>query len=413
MLTSQESSLDLTGRKAYLCGTHRTVTPARTLERVRPFLEEMGITRVANVTGLDRIGIPVVAVVRPNSRSVSVAQGKGLDLDAARASGVMESIESWHAERISLPLLLGCESDLGTQYELVDVGGLPRPGGSRYESGLPILWIKGVDLYSQNAKLLPYEIVHTNYSAPAPSGSGCFFQNSNGLASGNHLGEAVVHGICEVVERDAISVWHGRFRYGDYGIPLDLGSVDDPACERVLRRLAAADMQVAVWDITGDVGVAAFYCVLLDQRERSNHFGVGAGCHLSREVALLRALTEAVQVRTTYIAGARDDLSRQEYDSSTMAARIAGLRDLVASRTVVKRDFAEVPDFVNTTVQEDIDQVLVRLQAVGIGEVVVVDLTKPGYSIPVVRVVIPGLEAPHDEPGYAPGRRAQSPRSVT
>ena len=88
--------------KGYRLGTHRLIDPQATLEHIRPRLPEMGITRIANVTGLDRIGLPVVMVTRPNSRSLAGAQGKGLDLDSAMASGVMESVESYHAERIEL-----------------------------------------------------------------------------------------------------------------------------------------------------------------------------------------------------------------------------------------------------------------------------------------------------------------------
>ena len=68
-------------------------------------MPEVGITRLANVTGLDRIGIPVVQAVRPNSRSLSVSQGKGVDMDSAKASAMMEAFELWHAERIELPCL--------------------------------------------------------------------------------------------------------------------------------------------------------------------------------------------------------------------------------------------------------------------------------------------------------------------
>ncbi|MHC4093368.1 MAG: YcaO-like family protein, partial [Planctomycetota bacterium] len=70
-----------------MLGTHRTVSPAETLARLTPLLPQMGITRVANITGLDFIGIPVVMVCRPNSRSIAVAQGKGLELVAAKVSG--------------------------------------------------------------------------------------------------------------------------------------------------------------------------------------------------------------------------------------------------------------------------------------------------------------------------------------
>src|SRR5947209_7315915 len=87
--------------KGFRAGTHRVISPAETCARVRPLMPVMGITRIANITGLDSIGIPVVMVCRPNSRALAVAQGKGLDLDAAKASGLMESVESYHAERIT------------------------------------------------------------------------------------------------------------------------------------------------------------------------------------------------------------------------------------------------------------------------------------------------------------------------
>ena len=55
----------------------RLVPSQETIQRVQGLFPVFGITRVANVTGLDHIGIPVVMVTRPNSRSISVSQGKG------------------------------------------------------------------------------------------------------------------------------------------------------------------------------------------------------------------------------------------------------------------------------------------------------------------------------------------------
>src|SRR5437879_70136 len=98
--------------KSWHAGTHRLIPPADTVSRLRPLMPVMGITRIADVTGLDHIGIPVVMVCRPNARSLSVSQGKGLDVDAARASGLMESVEFHHAERITLPLKLASLSEL-------------------------------------------------------------------------------------------------------------------------------------------------------------------------------------------------------------------------------------------------------------------------------------------------------------
>src|SRR5204863_1513825 len=86
--------------KSFRQGTHRTVSPAETLARARPHMARMGITRLGNITGLDRIGIPVAIAVRPNSRSVSVSQGKGPELPQAMASALMEACEGFHAEEI-------------------------------------------------------------------------------------------------------------------------------------------------------------------------------------------------------------------------------------------------------------------------------------------------------------------------
>ena len=43
-------------------------------------------------------------------------------------------------------------------------------------------------------------------------------------------------------------------------------------------------------------------------------------------------------------------------------------------------------------------------------QVVTVDLTKPEFELPVVRVVIPGLEGPDDDDDYVPGTRARAVR---
>src|SRR3954463_14012388 len=112
--------LDDPAAKVFRAGTHRVTSPDETLARVPPLLPEMGITRIANVTGLDRIGIPVVMVCRPNARTLSVSQGKGLTLAAAKVSGVMESIELHHSEYIQNPLELGAERTMKSQRRVVD-----------------------------------------------------------------------------------------------------------------------------------------------------------------------------------------------------------------------------------------------------------------------------------------------------
>ena len=113
--------------KRYFHGTHRICAPEETLARLQPLLPTMGITRIANVTGLDRTGIPVVMVCRPNARSMTVSQGKGLTLGAAKASGVMEALEIWHAEHIVKPLKLASFDEMRGEHRVADVAALPGP----------------------------------------------------------------------------------------------------------------------------------------------------------------------------------------------------------------------------------------------------------------------------------------------
>ena len=155
-------------------GTHRSASLDDTLKRALPLAPVMGITRVANVTGLDSVGIPVVMVCRPNSRSVAVSQGKGIDLASARASGLMEAVELYHAETITLPLRLATYEELRYQHNVVEVDDLPRGFESRFHPFLRLLWCEGSDLLDGRNVLVPYELVHTNYTVPLPDGHGCF-----------------------------------------------------------------------------------------------------------------------------------------------------------------------------------------------------------------------------------------------
>src|SRR5450432_771548 len=150
--------------KGYTHGTHRLVSPRETLARLRPLLPGMGITRLANVTGLDHIGIPVVMACRPNSRSLAVSQGKALDLDAAKVSAAMESIEAYHAEHIRHSLQFASYIEMKGRYRVVDVDQLVRCVDSHFHSNLPILWIEGRDWSTQEPVWAPYQMVHLAYA---------------------------------------------------------------------------------------------------------------------------------------------------------------------------------------------------------------------------------------------------------
>lgn len=377
--------------KRWRGGTHRAVSLDETFARIDRLCSPLGITRLANVTGLDRIGIPVVQAVRPNSRSIAVSQGKGLTPAAAKISALMEAIEGYHAERPTVPLTMGSWSDLGSHHRMVDVLGLPRPTMSRWHDHARILWAPATDLSDGERLLVPYEVVHTDYRLPLPTGSGCFAMTSNGVAAGNHLLEALSHGICELIERDAVSLWvadadtdHRR---------VDLRTIDDPDCIELVERYDDAGFDVAVWDATTGIGVPVFVVVATDRYDDdlSPTFGAhGYGCHPNREVALSRALTEAAQARLTHIAGSRDDKTPEEYAYGLSAPVRASIAEQTKGRA--ERRFDDIPTRDFETLNEDVTWMLDQLTEAGFGSVSYVDLTIESVGIPVVRVVAPGLE---------------------
>jgi ribosomal protein S12 methylthiotransferase accessory factor len=400
---------DGTGIKTYRRGTHRTLAPDDTIGRLRPLMAAFGITRIANLTGLDRTGIPVVMVCRPNARSSAVFHGKGIDMAAAKASGLMEAIETWHAEHVQLPLRFGSFADLRPTCKLVEVAGLPRAPAGEFHFNLTMLWTEGHDLIGDDRVWLPFETVHSNLTKSGPPSSGCFAGSTNGLASGNHFLEAVSHALCEVIERDATSLWHQSHPEIQDRTRIDLATITDGTCCAVLNRLAGTGIDAAVWDITTDIGVPAFQCLVMDRTGEIGHVGHGAGCHATREIALLRALTEAVQVRTTYIVGSREDIEYADYRQATVDARSRSVRALL--RPVNRmRDFGSIGRFEFEDFHSEVAWILDRLSAAGVRQAIAVDLTRHEFGVPVVRVVVPGLEGSDHHPAYVPGARARAIR---
>lgn len=377
--------------KTYLQGTHRVMSPTATLGHLERFRVPLGITRLADVTGLDTIGLPVVQAVRPNSRSVSVSQGKGIDVASARASALMEAIEGYHAERVSLPLFIGSWAELRHEHEIAAVDRIVRPVRSRFHADARLLWVEGTNLHDGRPLLVPFEAVHTDYRLPLPEGSGCFAMSSNGLAAGNHLQEALSHAICEVVERDGFTLWVVA---GDLeSTRIDPGTVDSPIGIALLERFERAGYDVGLWDATSDIGIPVIVAAITARgdSELSPMFGAhGYGCHPSREIALSRALTEAAQSRLTHIAGSRDDKNKSAYAFGLTPTVRASIAQTIHGRA--RRSFDDVPDARHDTIEADVRWELDRLAVAGFAEVICVDLTRQGLGIPVVRVIVPGLE---------------------
>ena len=150
------------------------------------------------------------------------------------------------------------------------------------------------------------------------------------------------------------------------------------------------------------MGIPVYVCYIADKSSEDpdqDAFHGGMGCHPTRAVALLRALTEAAQSRLTFISGARDDLTRAGYLTPPEPVFIDSIRG-GSDAHGTPRSFGDAPDWQSDTLDGDVEWLLGRLARAGLERVIVVDLSKEGIEIPVTRVVIPGLRALPDVPSY-------------
>jgi len=133
--------------------------------------------------------------------------------------------------------------------------------------------------------------------------------NTNGIASGNTIEGAVLHGLFEVIERDAL----GTAEYTrNPGREIILDESDGLNYE-LKRRMEEAGVLVKLWLLDHDVGIHTVVCATDDTVLHDPALLVmGAGSHLSPQIAVARALTEAAQSRMVQIHGAREDTDREQ-----------------------------------------------------------------------------------------------------
>jgi putative methanogenesis marker protein 1 len=378
----------------YQPGTQRVLDYATTLSNVKNILPDIGVTELTDLTHLDRVGIPVVAATRPSAGygAITVYSGKGATPIHARISAIMESVERCFAE---IP-----ETNTDFKYKPVNTDRindsyenlmgenaidpetlfLPEP----LPENMKLEWMPGWDLMGESEMLVPSNAVYHPYTR----GMFIFRSNTNGLASGNTIEEAIVHGLLEVIERDAISVTeYSRNTGREVLLHEDDGDVYD-----LKSRFEEAGISVKLWLLPSITGISVVVAALDDIKTRDPTMLVmGAGAHLKPAHAIYRALTEAAQFRLSQISGAREDV--QKRTGFVMDAGYERMKRMnkfwyVDGETI---ELAKIPDLSSNTPAKDIGTITERLRGAA-SHAIVVDLSQPWIDVPVVRTIIPTFE---------------------
>ncbi|KQW78263.1 hypothetical protein ASC89_15860 [Devosia sp. Root413D1] len=376
-----------------------TRNPAALLRDLSLHFAALGITRLARQTGLDRIGIPCYAAIRPQSATLATHQGKGVDDISAQLSAVMEAAEYAIAEAPETPqkTLSMAEARAGS-FELLEVTHL-LPRGAAIDETKPIRWVEGFDLATGAPVLVPYDAV---VLGTPPRDLVGLSQSTNGIAAGTRLSGALLHGLCEVIERDAVCLWSYKPDAAAEATAVSPAAFGDPAVDALADKVARAGYRLRLFDQTNNIGVPVIYAALFPADGADKHFDVatGASCHPIAAVAARRAIVEAAQTRITNIAGARDDIVEGEYDEQ-LGRSIAVLTEATpATRPAppgLPADSGEAA-------------LIAALQAglakAGLNRIVVIPLGGEQFGIRVAKIYVPGLEDRLTNTNWRPGSRA-------
>jgi ribosomal protein S12 methylthiotransferase accessory factor len=348
-----------------------------------------GVTRLADITRLDRLDIPVFQAVRPWGRALSVHQGKGLRAADARIGALMEAIENHQGESFNGPRRFAAYNELRSAERAGrpgDFGDGPNLAPGDDES---LVWTPAHRLLSDEILWVPFDSVSLDYTqrTAAPVD-----RTSNGMGAGRASGFAARAALMELIERDAVTEWSKRPLAVRTGDRLSIYTVPFAWFRQLSDRIEAAGLRLSIYRLPSLANFPAFICEIRDPPSAiPGRRSIGAACRLTAEAALISTVTEAAQARLTLIAGVRDDLEpslwlRRLSDEVPLATPMPSHMQPIAWREACR-------GFASENASMEPKDIALALARVGFPDSALIDLSPPGLGVSVVKAFSPGLGA--------------------
>ncbi len=368
--------------KGYTFDLDKLVTPEETIKRVRERLAHLDLRILKETQRIDsgRLDIPVyISLLDADAMAVMPTRkqmGKGATPAQAEASALMELIErfSFFSYLDEGPLRFTTAGELKGQAlpfdylakSLFDASPEANLAAALYDEW-PLTFSPATNLTTGQALYLPF---HWFY----------LIEEYNGPAAGNCREEALLQGLCEVVERHVGSVISHELRATPV---IDPATSTDPAVQEMLAKFAKNGIKLFVRDFTLDMGIPSVGVLAYDPATfpAESELVFTVGTTTSPEKSLSRALTEVAQ-----LAG---DFHRRTSYRPTLP-KYATLAEAAYLMTPgPAQPLHALPDVSHTNLAEEIRRCLAALSRQGL-EVFAVETTHPKLGIPAVYVLIPG-----------------------
>jgi ribosomal protein S12 methylthiotransferase accessory factor len=172
---------------------------------------------------------------------------------------------------------------------------------TEFTENTPVGWFEGTDLTSDSPIYVPGQLLSLGYAPSPEEVSTCFYSTSSGCALGTSAEGALLAGLLECIERDAVMMrWYARLAPA----MLDL----DPKYFLGAMQLPSQRLEIRFHDMTVDGEVPVVGATCIERTGRPCFFILGCAAALDTLAAARKALVEAGQGRPyVKFLGSRDD----------------------------------------------------------------------------------------------------------
>jgi ribosomal protein S12 methylthiotransferase accessory factor len=370
--------------KGYTLDQDKIITPEETVDRFKARLREVNLDILERTVRIDRgrLDIPVYFSVCGKDATDVIGtkkqMGKGSTPQQSEASAVMEL-----AERFSFfsfcrnPKNFFVEEYRNLKDRAIPFGLIALSVHDSSEdvekareifSRIPLQWTWAYNMTTREEMLVPFNWFYA-------------VNEFNGPSAGNCVEEALVQGICEVVERHVSSlISRNRLRTPSIS-PI---SITDPVALDMIRKYQNAGVKLFITDFSLDTGIPSIGALAYDPGtfpERSEIVWT-AGTAPSPHKALIRALTEVAQLAGDFNTG-----------SNYVASGLPKFRNLDEAGFVIHTEkdvpISELPDLSHQNIKVEVENCIHALSRSDM-QVLVVDVMHPRLQIPAFYTIIPG-----------------------
>lgn len=374
---------------------YRTFSKENTLDKIRALVNSSAgiVSNLEEVTCYDKVGIPVFlaipSVLEPEAkgevRRIPCHWGKGVDRDQAQISALSETIERYSAK------MLGNESLITASYKDIKRDAVSPERFIHIKKGiykrykfltkycetLELEWVAGYSLISKRSVFVPANFVFFPYVTS--NKIYLSFTDTYGLGAGNTIEEAILTGMFELIESDAITI---NFKRKIPAPLIDLDSINDTVIRDLIKKFQNNGIKVYIQNVTTDIEVYTFQTLLVDENGYPT-FALGFGASLSPSIAIIRSLTEAAQNRC----------SQRLFKKLFVKTSKKSAFNHILGNKKPRMSFRDLTDRTQSTIVANIETCIDSVRkVVPDTDILIVNLTRTATNFPVVRVLIPDLQ---------------------